>query len=145
MLPFVASTVTAKVIMGTSQAINMKALDKDGNTIDQVFTPAESGKIHTLAINKAGIVSVVLSGGGGEGLLIELCIEGEAAGGTKEATPPGKENIVTNVALVAQPQAAVREPKTQPTATASKTRTTETKSPATRTAPKAKAVLFFLG
>jgi hypothetical protein len=139
-LPFVASTVTATVTMGTSQPVTLKSLDKDGKTIDQVATPGESGKIHTLVANKPGIVSVVIAGGGGEGLLIELCIEGEggAVADEKEAAPPGKENVVTNVVLVAQPQATVKETKKQTAVAASKTQTTAAKSQATRTAPKAK-------
>lgn len=80
LLPFVADAVIAHVGLYSRHAIILKALDAQGNTVGEAFTPAAPGESYTLEINTGGIASLFFSGGGGEGLLLNLCISEGAEG-----------------------------------------------------------------
>ena len=94
LLPFVADGVIAHVGLYTQRPITLKALDAEGNTLEEVTTPAAQGEAYTLEINTAGIASLFFSGGGGEGLLLNLCISegtGEKKGPLKKIEDVKKE------------------------------------------------------
>jgi hypothetical protein len=71
--------VRARVVQFTNTPVVMAAYNASGQVLDQVTAPNTQGVEHLLEIEGEGIVGVVLSGGGGEGLLLEYCID-EVAG-----------------------------------------------------------------
>jgi PKD repeat protein len=88
-LPFVANRVVAHGRSGTSKPLKLEAFDQDGTSLGQVSsTPNQTG-IVTLELQADGIASLVLSGGGNEGLLIDLCVFREAA--RRKQNQPAKE------------------------------------------------------
>lgn len=70
-----ASKVSARVAQFTNTPVTMIASNAAGQVLDQKTTPAQQGVVHELVLNGAGIVQVVVRGGGGEGLLIRYCID----------------------------------------------------------------------
>lgn len=71
--------VTARVGLGTSHPIVLKAFDAGGNLVDQVQTPGQNG-IHELIVEAEGIRRLIFSGGGNEAVLLELCVGEETVG-----------------------------------------------------------------
>jgi len=72
-LPFEADTVNACVATYTSQNIKMEAFNKSGDSLGRCMT-SEHNKPEILVIETKNISSIVLDGGGNEGLLIRLCV-----------------------------------------------------------------------
>jgi hypothetical protein len=70
----------------------IRSLDGNGNTVGHITIPGASG-VHTVDLTGEGIASVVLTGGGGEGALVEVCIDAEA-----EPTEPAR-----NVSSIVRP------------------------------------------
>ncbi|HML24436.1 MAG TPA: PKD domain-containing protein [Aggregatilinea sp.] len=87
-LPFEANHVIARVQSGTSKPIVLTAYDADGKQVGQAASPPNSQGLVTITVEAEGIIRVVISGGGNEGLLIELCIAQIAR---KPQDKPGKE------------------------------------------------------
>ncbi len=89
-----ASRVTARVAQFTNTPVTMIAYNAAGQIVDQKTAPAQQGVIHELVLNGAGIVQVVLRGGGGEGLLISYCI---TPVGEEPFSPSISESLATSV------------------------------------------------
>jgi PKD repeat protein len=79
-LPFPSSRVVARVASYTAQPIRMDALDQAGATVASATAPAGGGAPTALDLRAPGIHSIRLSGGGGEGVLIQLCATKETEG-----------------------------------------------------------------
>lgn len=81
-LPFAADRVVAHVVSGTSRPVRLQAFDAQQGRIADVQTPAGAQGLQALEARAAGMRSLYVSGGGNEGLLVDLCIyaEGEARG-----------------------------------------------------------------
>ncbi len=75
-----ARRVRARVAQYTGTPVTMVAFDASGQPVGQATAPNVQGTEHLLEVAGEGILGVVLRGGGGEGLLIEYCIEGVAQG-----------------------------------------------------------------
>lgn len=73
-LPFGADRFVAHVSSGTSQPVRAQAFDAGQGKVADVATPAGARGVQTLEGRASGITSLVFSGGGNEGLLIDLCI-----------------------------------------------------------------------
>ncbi len=73
-LPFAADRVVAHVFSGTREPIRLQAFDAGQTKVADVATPGASGVAQTLEASATGMTSLVLSGGGNEGLLTDLCI-----------------------------------------------------------------------
>jgi len=85
MLPFSANRAVADVVSYTGRPIRMAAFDADGQKLGEALSPANSsGKITPLEIAVEGMQVLVFSGGGNEGLLIDLCVFQE-----NPKSPPG--------------------------------------------------------
>jgi PKD domain-containing protein len=78
-LPFAASKVIARVAAGTRTPIVMRGADPGGQVAGPVATGGQSGIVEPLELRASGITQLELTGGGGEGLLIELCISASDA------------------------------------------------------------------
>jgi hypothetical protein len=72
-LPYPTDQVVVRGAQYTSQPLVLQAYD-DGDLVNEVTAPAVENVLHTLVAEGAGITRVVLSGGGGEGLLFDVCI-----------------------------------------------------------------------
>jgi hypothetical protein len=72
-LPSLASTVTLMAGSFTSEPLEITALDGGGNVIAQTTIPADNS-VHTDTLSGQGITSVVITGGGFEGVLVEICL-----------------------------------------------------------------------
>jgi hypothetical protein len=70
--------VTAHVVQFTNTPVTMTAYNASGQSVGHATAPDVQGVEHLLEIKAEGIVGVVLRGGGGEGLLLEYCIDGVA-------------------------------------------------------------------
>jgi hypothetical protein len=68
--------VRARVAQYTDTPVTMVAFDATGQPVGEATAPNVQGSEHVLEVAGEGILGVVLRGGGGEGLLIEYCIEG---------------------------------------------------------------------
>lgn len=87
-LPFEANHAIARVLSGTSKPVQMDAFDASGNRVGQAISPPNQPGIAPLQIDAEGMIGLVISGGGNEGLLIELCIA-QIAGRPQDK--PGKK------------------------------------------------------
>jgi len=72
-MPFVADRVVAHVGIYAGKPIDMKAIDAEGGTVGQATTRPEEDETQTLEVKAEGITRLMLSGGGNEALLIDLC------------------------------------------------------------------------
>jgi PKD repeat protein len=72
-LPCVANEVTLQVAQYTSHAIAVTALNSAGNVVGKATAPPIQDTLHRLKISAAGIVQLRVTGGGGEGLLFQVC------------------------------------------------------------------------
>jgi hypothetical protein len=79
-LPQPAEVVTATVAQFTGRSVTLLAVDAQGNLVDSATSPDVQAVPHVLRVTGAGIVEVVVSGGGNEGVLVELC-HGRRTGG----------------------------------------------------------------
>jgi PKD repeat protein len=79
LLPFEANRAVAHVLSGTSRPVRMEAFDPAGTKLGQALSPPNQLGIAELEIQAEGISSLVISGGGNEGLLIDLCVYREVA------------------------------------------------------------------
>lgn len=70
-----ARRVFMSVAQYTNVPVTALAYNAGGQLLDQATAPAQQGVTHTLTLQGDGIVRVVLRGGGGEGLLIQYCME----------------------------------------------------------------------
>lgn len=70
---------TGKVVLQvahfTNTPVTATAYNATGVVVDHKTAPQQQDTIHELVLTGNGIVSVILRGGGGEGLLISYCIE----------------------------------------------------------------------
>ena len=67
-----AHTVTMTVGSWTSEPLKITALDANGNQVDQVTVPGDNSA-HTITLSGQNITQIVITGGGYEGILVELC------------------------------------------------------------------------
>lgn len=67
--------VVAKVAQFTNTPVSLVAYNAAGEELDQQTAPQQQGEIHELVLSGAGIVRVMIHGGGGEGLLISYCVD----------------------------------------------------------------------
>jgi hypothetical protein len=58
----------------TPEPLEITALDGDGNVVDQTTVPGDNS-VHTIELTGPGIASVVITGGGSEGVLVEICVD----------------------------------------------------------------------
>ena len=81
-LPQPVEIVTATVAQFTNQPVEIRAFDVDGNPVDAATAPNVQATPHVLRVTGARIAEVLVSGGGNEGLLLELC-HGRKIGGRR--------------------------------------------------------------
>ena len=104
-LPFAAGRVVAHVWSGTSKPIRMGAIDGAGNQLGAVATAGESDPAapDALELQAAGMAELMF-GGGGEGALVDLCIErGETPDDDRERPDrpePDREERPTHGAVI---------------------------------------------
>ena len=55
----------------------MEGFNAEGNSLGKAVTNSDGENTHTLQIEAVGITTLVFTGGGNEGLLIQLCIYGK--------------------------------------------------------------------
>lgn len=67
-LPQPSGAVTAMVAQFTSAPVKIQAFDEGGNPVGSDTAPKVSATEHCLEIRAPGIVEVIVSGGGGEGI-----------------------------------------------------------------------------
>jgi len=91
-LPFAADRVVAHVALYTGQPIMIKAFDDSNQKVGEAVSTLAQGAIQALEIVATGITNLVFIGGGGEGLLIDLCAYRQVSG--KDASPTTGEEIV---------------------------------------------------
>lgn len=73
-LPLAADRVVAHVLSGTKEPIRLQAFDAAGVRQADAATPGASGVPQTLEAGGRAMTSLRITGGGNEGLLIDLCI-----------------------------------------------------------------------
>jgi len=79
-LPYPANRVAVRGAQYTRQPLVLKAYDDDGEMVDEATAPAVENVLHSLVAEGATITRIALRGGGGEGLLFDICVP------TQEAT-----------------------------------------------------------
>ncbi|MDH5506592.1 MAG: hypothetical protein OEZ02_05185, partial [Anaerolineae bacterium] len=67
-----AHTVTMTVGSYTSTPLIVTALDANGNQVDQVTVPGDNS-VHPITLTGQNITRVTITGGGYEGILVEIC------------------------------------------------------------------------
>ena len=72
-LPFEANNVIAHIVLYTNEPIIMKAINGAGKVIGQTSSTTGQDKIQTLEIKCTNISRILLTGGGNESLLVDLC------------------------------------------------------------------------
>jgi PKD repeat protein len=72
-LPFTADRVVAHVVLYARREIKMEGFDEAGNSVGSTISTLQQDTIQTLELKAEKIASVILSGGGDESLLIDLC------------------------------------------------------------------------
>jgi hypothetical protein len=72
-LPFPSNWVKARVAQFTSSPMILTAFDNNGFVVSSMTGPSEAEVEHLLEVQGQGITKVLIKGGGGEGLLLELC------------------------------------------------------------------------
>lgn len=85
-LPGPSSVITLTAGAWYPEPLEITALDSTGTSIDQAMVTADNS-LHTHSLAGADITSIVITGGGGEGVLVDLCIEVEPA-------PPSDESCL---------------------------------------------------
>lgn len=91
-LPTPCVAVAARVAQFTSDPVRLVALDGGGNLLSSVTSPQAKRTEHLIQVQGRGITSVVLSDGGGEGVLLDFCYtpdSGEAVCDSFEDVRPG--------------------------------------------------------
>ncbi len=88
-LPFIADRVVAHVALFTSQPITLDAFGANGAQLGQAISTTAQGSIQTLEIKAAGMTDLLVAGGGGEGLLIDLCAYRQTGGKDKPPASGG--------------------------------------------------------
>ena len=71
-LPRPATTVTLTAGAYFPEDLEINAFDSGGNVVDQISIPADNS-VHSINLTDQGITSVSIIGGGGEGILFEIC------------------------------------------------------------------------
>lgn len=94
-LPFAAFAISARVAAGTSKPIELRGADTGGQVFGPVVSSGQTGIVERLELTGSLITKLELTGGGGEGLLIELCITDSEKPTDKPAKNPQrpKEHI----------------------------------------------------
>ena len=88
--PQTTSRVTLSTVLYTSRPLEISAFNPEGATVTKVTTPpGPEDTIHTVSLTGRDMVRLVISGGGGEGVLVEICIEIEAEQIAEEARITG--------------------------------------------------------
>lgn len=72
-LPYPSDKVVVRGAQYTSQPLVLKAYSND-NLVQEMTSPTDQDKLHTLGVEGQGITRIAISGGGGEGLLFDVCI-----------------------------------------------------------------------
>ena len=85
-LPFVATRVVAHVWSGTRDPIRMQAADSSNMSLGTVATAGASDPdaADVLELQSPGMAMLLFTGGGGEGLLVDLCIYADSG---RDAAP----------------------------------------------------------
>ena len=105
-LPFAADRVTAEVVSYTAQKIKLVARDEQGGLISTAVSSGEKGNVEVLEVTGGEIRRIELTGGGGEGLLIELCaFAGAGPSPNKQFKPAvtGRQRVLSAVATRRSP------------------------------------------
>jgi hypothetical protein len=71
-LPGPSSAVSLTAGAWYPQQLEITALDSSANAVDQAIDPADNN-LHTYALGGTEITTIVITGGGGEGVLEEIC------------------------------------------------------------------------
>ena len=79
-LPFESNQAIAHTWSGTSKPTLMEAFDQAGVRLGQASSTPNQQGIATLEIQAEGISSLIISGGGNEGVLVDLCVYQQTAG-----------------------------------------------------------------
>lgn len=74
-LPFPAPRATVRVGGLAGAAVTVAALDGRGALVDEQVVPGDHN-VHEVVLTGEGITTVVLKGGGGEGVLVSVCLPG---------------------------------------------------------------------
>ncbi len=95
-LPFAAHRIVAQVVPYHSEPIKIEAFDATGKYLGQATAATSKGVIQTVELKAPDITSLLLSGGGNEGLLISLCVygKGSTTGANKERAYSWKKNSI---------------------------------------------------
>lgn len=72
-LPFPANQVTLQVAQYTGNPVVIAALDSDGKVVGNATAPSIQNFLHKLKVSAAGMLQLRVTGGGGEGLLFQVC------------------------------------------------------------------------
>jgi len=68
--------VTLEAGSWTPESLQIEALDGAGNSVAQASVPG-TNSTHSIVLSGSGIVQVIVTGGGGEGVIVEICATGE--------------------------------------------------------------------
>jgi len=98
-LPIVTGRVIAHAGSWSQEPVRMQALNAAQSLVGQAETSGVSGTIQELTVSGAGITTLLFTGGGGEGLLVDICVDDgtrpspPASGSTERppTTPVGSE------------------------------------------------------
>jgi hypothetical protein len=85
-LPFAADRVVAHVETGTREPVHMDALSASDTLLGTVSGSGATGVVEMLEWRAGGIQSLLFTGGGGEGLLIDICCYRDDTKGADTAT-----------------------------------------------------------
>jgi hypothetical protein len=93
-LPIVGSHVIAHVVLATGDAIRMRAFDESHAPVGQAQSSSQTTAPQALVISAPGVASLLFTGGGREGAVIDICVDAAAPHEPDGAsdTPPVHEH-----------------------------------------------------
>jgi len=104
--PFVADRAVAWVALYAGKSVVLEAFDGSGRKVGEASSPSAQGTVHRLEVQAPGIETLMIGGGGNEGLLVRLCVysgPGEQPGPVRPR--PAKRDTAAN-AKAAKPSPA---------------------------------------
>jgi hypothetical protein len=75
-LPAPATAINLDIGSWTGTQLDITFLDGNGGTVGMDTVPGDSS-LHSLAFSGTGIMAIVITGGGNEGILVKICGEYE--------------------------------------------------------------------